>query len=137
MDDLYKEYILEHYRHPRNSGTLEQPDVSHEDDNPLCGDRIRMDLALDGGRIGAIRFSGRGCAISQASASMLTEQVGGMLLDEVLEIGKDDILENLGIAISAARLKCALLGWAVLRGAILKHNVGQNGHVALETGGRG
>lgn len=120
MDDLYKEYILDHYRHPRNHGTLERPTASYEDDNPLCGDRIRIDLVLDDGKVEAIRFKGRGCAISQASTSMLTEQVEGMTLDEVMGITRDEVLENLGIKISPARLKCALLGWTVLRGAALK-----------------
>ncbi|MGH7728611.1 MAG: Fe-S cluster assembly sulfur transfer protein SufU, partial [Vulcanimicrobiaceae bacterium] len=90
MDDFYKEYILDHYRNPRNFGTLENADASAEDLNPLCGDRIRFELALDDeGRVRDVRFSGRGCAISQASASMLSGQLVGKSLDEVAKLGSD------------------------------------------------
>ena len=118
MDELYRDFILDHYRNPRNSGTLASPDASFEDNNPLCGDKIRMDLKLRDGLIEDIKFSGRGCAISQASASLLTEAVKGKTLAEVASIGKEDVLENLGINISAARLKCALLGLKVLKQAL-------------------
>jgi nitrogen fixation NifU-like protein len=115
MSDLYREQILDHYRNPRNHGTLEPHDASYEDTNPLCGDRIRIDLRFDGDRIGEIRFSGRGCAISQAAASMLTEMVRGQTIDAVRALTKDDLLEELGIPISPARLKCALLSLKVLK----------------------
>jgi nitrogen fixation NifU-like protein len=118
MDALYRDYILDHYRNPRNYGTLEDPDLSYEDDNPLCGDRVRMDFKIRDGCIAQVRFSGKGCAISQASASMLTEMVEGKTLDEVKQIGKEDVLENLGIPISPARLKCALLALKVLKAGI-------------------
>jgi nitrogen fixation NifU-like protein len=118
MDSLYRDYILDHYRNPRNYGTLENPDLSYEDDNPLCGDRVRMDFKIRDGRIEQVRFSGQGCAISQASASMLTEMVEGKTLDEVKQIDKEDVLENLGIPISPARLKCALLALKVLKAGI-------------------
>lgn len=118
MDALYRDYILDHYRNPRNYGTLEDPDLSYEDDNPLCGDRVRMDFKIRDGRIAQVRFSGKGCAISQASASMLTEMVEGKTLDEVKQIGKEDVLENLGIPISPARLKCALLALKVLKAGV-------------------
>ena len=115
MSDLYREHILDHYRNPRNKGTLEPADASFEDTNPLCGDRIRMDLRFDGERIADIKFTGRGCAISQASASMLTELVKGHTIGEVRAFSKDDLLDELGIPISPARLKCALLPLKVLK----------------------
>lgn len=117
MSDLYREHILDHYQHPRNYGTLEHPDRTFEDSNPLCGDRVRIDLKLKGDRIADIRFSGRGCAISQAAASILTEMVKGKSLDEVKALGADDLLEELGVPISPARRKCALLSLKVLKAA--------------------
>jgi nitrogen fixation protein NifU and related proteins len=118
MEELYRDFILDHYRNPRNAGTLSTPDATFEDNNPLCGDKIRMDLRLRDGIIEDIKFAGRGCAISQASASLLTEAVKGKTVAEVEKIGKEDVLENLGIPISAARLKCALLGLKVLKLAL-------------------
>ena len=118
MDALYRDFILDHYRNPRNAGTLEQPDASFEDLNPLCGDKIRMDLRIRDGVVEDVKFKGRGCAISQASASLLTESIKGKKIDEIDTIGKEDVLENLGISISAARLKCALLGLKVLKQAL-------------------
>ncbi len=115
MSDLYREQILDHYRNPRNHGTLDPHDASFEDSNPLCGDRVRIDLKLDGDIIADIRFSGRGCAISQAATSMLTEMVVGKTIEDVREISKDDLLDEIGIPISPARLKCALLGLKVLK----------------------
>lgn len=121
MEDLYRDFILDHYRNPRNAGTLDSPDATFEDNNPLCGDKIRMDLKLRDGVIEDIRFRGRGCAISQASASLLTEAVKGKTVAEVARIGKEEVLENLGIQISAVRLKCALLGLKVLKEALALH----------------
>jgi len=118
MDALYRDFILDHYRNPRNAGTLEQPDASFEDLNPLCGDKIRMDLKIRDCVVEDIKFKGRGCAISQASASLLTESIKGKKISEIDAIAKDDVLENLGISISAARLKCALLGLKVLKQAL-------------------
>jgi len=118
MDELYRDFILDHYRAPRNAGTIEHPDASFEDDNPLCGDRIRMDLRIENGIVEDVKFRGRGCAISQASASLLTESVKGKPLAEVARIDKDDVLANVGISISPARLKCALLGLKVLKQAL-------------------
>jgi nitrogen fixation NifU-like protein len=116
MDDLYREVILDHYKNPRHHGTLDPHDFSFEDDNPLCGDRIRIDVRLDENRrVKEVAFSGKGCAISQASASMLTESILGKTLDEVKQIGKDDILDMLGIQLGPTRLKCALLSLKVLK----------------------
>ena len=114
-DQFYREYILDHYKNPRNFGRLENPDISHEELNPLCGDVIGIDLKVKDGAIDDVRFHGRGCAISQASASLLTERIKGMSLEEAKKIGKDDVLDELGIEISAARIKCALLSLKVLK----------------------
>ena len=97
FDDLYRQNILDHYQNPRHYGTLDHPDVSAEDSNPLCGDEIRMDLMIKDGVIEDVRFSGKGCSISKAAASMLTEEIVGKTLDEVKRIGKDNVLEMLGI----------------------------------------
>ncbi|MBA2682303.1 MAG: SUF system NifU family Fe-S cluster assembly protein [Ktedonobacteraceae bacterium] len=110
----YREYILDHYRDPRNYGKLEKPDVHSEDSNPLCGDQLGMDLQIEGDRVTAVRFQGRGCAISQATASMLSEMIEGKTVDEVSSLGKNDVLEALGIPISPARTKCAFLSLRVL-----------------------
>jgi nitrogen fixation protein NifU and related proteins len=118
MDDLYRDFILDHYRNPRNAGTMPNPDATFEDNNPLCGDKIRMDLRVEDGKVTDVKFAGRGCAISMASASLLTEQIKGMPLTEIAKIGKDEVLANVGINISAARLKCALLGIKVLKQAL-------------------
>ena len=112
--DYYREYILDHYRNPRNYGTLEQPSVHSEDSNPLCGDQLAMDLIVEDNHVKEVRFQGRGCAISQASASMLSEMIQGKTLEEVVQLGKTDILEELGIPISPARTKCAFLSLRVL-----------------------
>lgn len=110
----YREYILDHYRDPRNYGTLENPDVHWEDANPLCGDQLAMDLHIVDNCVTEVRFRGRGCAISQATASMLSEMIEGKTLDEVRALGKEDVLEALGIPISPARTKCAFLSLRVL-----------------------
>jgi nitrogen fixation protein NifU and related proteins len=119
MDDFYRDYILDHYRHPRNFGELEHPDAQAEDLNPLCGDEIRMQLKVDDGVVSDVRFSGKGCAISQASASMLTESVKGMKLADIATLSKDVVLDNVGIGISPTRMKCAMLGLRVLKSAAI------------------
>jgi nitrogen fixation protein NifU and related proteins len=118
MDALYRDFILDHYRNPRNAGSIENADASFEDINPLCGDKVRMDLRIRDGVIEDVKFKGRGCAISQASTSLLTEEIKGKRIADIDRIGKDDVLANLGINISAARLKCALLGLKVLKQAL-------------------
>ena len=109
MDDLYRDYILEHYRHPHNFGILEAPDARYEGANPLCGDRITMMLGIRDGVVAEVAFTGRGCAISQASASLLTDEIKGKPVAEVAKLTPEDVLDLLGIEISPARLKCALL----------------------------
>ncbi len=116
--DLYREVILDHYRNPRNKGTLDPADYSYEDTNPLCGDEVRIDVRVADDRVADVKFSGRGCAISQASASILTEMVEGKSLDEVKMITRDDLLDEIGIPVSPARLKCALLGLKVLKAGV-------------------
>jgi nitrogen fixation NifU-like protein len=113
--DLYREVILDHYRNPRNYGTLNPADYSAHEVNPLCGDEIQMDLKLEDGVVADVKFHGRGCAVSMASASILTEMVKGRPIDEVKALTKDDLLEELGIPVSPARMKCALLGLKALK----------------------
>ena len=115
MEDLYREVILDHYQNPRNYGTLEPADISYEEDNPVCGDHIRLDLRLKDGRVDEVRFFGHGCAISQASASMLTEAIQGKTLEELKAFSKDDVLDLLGIPLGPVRMKCALLSLKVLK----------------------
>jgi len=119
MDDLYRDEILEHYRNPHNFGTLESPTTAKEGANPLCGDRITLMLAIDDqGTVEDVAFTGRGCAISQASASMLTDEIKGKPLAEIANLGRQDVLDNLGIEISPARMKCAMLSLETLRSAV-------------------
>ncbi len=118
MDDLYRDYILDHYKNPRNFGELPEATHRYHDTNPLCGDEITMMLLVDDQqRVTDVRFTGRGCAISQASASILTEEVKGKSLDELRAIDRDHVLGNLGIPISPARVKCALLSLKALKGS--------------------
>ena len=119
MDDLYRELIIDRYKNPHFRGSLEPHDISFEDDNPLCGDHIRIDLRLNGDdRVSEVAFDGHGCAISQASADLLVETVLGKTLDEVKQINKQDILDMLGIELGPVRLKCALLSLKVLKAGV-------------------
>src|SRR5512133_2630167 len=118
MDDLYRDYILEHYRRPHNFGPIEDASAQYEGSNPLCGDRITMQLRVRDGVVEAVGFTGRGCAISQASASLLTDEIKGKPLSDVEAIRADDLLELLGIDISPARLKCAMLSHDTLQKAL-------------------
>ncbi len=119
MDDLYRDYILEHYRSPHHKGDLDHPDRFAAYANPLCGDRLQMGVHLDGDRVTEVCFNGSGCAISQATASMLTDVIEGKTLAELAAISKEEVLDLLGIEVSPGRLRCALLSWEVLRKGIL------------------
>lgn len=118
MDDLYRDYILEHYRRPHNFGVLENATATQEGANPLCGDRITLQLRVMDGQIAGVGFTGRGCAISQASTSLLTDEIKGKPVDQAAALTSDDVLELLGIEISPARMKCAMLSLETLQGAI-------------------
>lgn len=118
FDELYREVILDHYKNPRNHGTLERPDAHAEGQNPLCGDEIAIDVVFDGDTIAEVKFSGRGCAISQAATSMLTELVTGKTAVEAASLTKDDLLEDAPIPLTPIRLKCAVLGLTTLKVAL-------------------
>jgi nitrogen fixation NifU-like protein len=118
MDDLYRLEILEHYRHPLNFGRLEDPDITYHDSNPFCGDEITLDLKIQNGRVADVRFSGKGCAISRASASMMTEAIKGRTLEELKQWSREEILDLLGIDLGPVRLKCALLPLKALKAGV-------------------
>ncbi|MBI4124610.1 MAG: SUF system NifU family Fe-S cluster assembly protein [Deltaproteobacteria bacterium] len=118
MDALYREEILEHYKYPKNRGKIEKPDITSFDTNPLCGDECRIDLKIEGNRVKEIKFDAKGCAISQAATSMLTEMIEDKSLEEIKKIGKKELLEELGLELGPVRLKCALLCLKVLKSGV-------------------
>ncbi len=120
VDELYRENILDHYKRPRNFGRPERYDLEFDDTNPFCGDEQHVYIALDSaGRVAEVGFEGKGCAISTAATSMLTEELAGLTREELLRLDKDFVLDLLGIEISATRIKCALLGLKVVKSAAL------------------
>ena len=129
MDSLYAEEILDHYKHPHNFGQIENPDIHIEANNPLCGDRLSMDVRVKDGVVEDVRFSGRGCAISQAAASMLTDRMIGEKLDDLASTTRDDILDMLGVEVSYARMKCATLSLGLLRQALAEAGVSLSEHL--------
>jgi nitrogen fixation protein NifU and related proteins len=118
MDDLYRENILDHYKNPRNSGHLDAPTVTAEGVNPLCGDELRVELQIEDGVVTDLRFNGRGCAISQAAASMISDVAKGKPVADVQALGSEEVLEELGIPLTPIRLKCALLSVQLLKVAL-------------------
>jgi nitrogen fixation NifU-like protein len=118
MDDFYRENILDHYKNPRNHGHIDDPSAIAEGVNPLCGDELAIELKVEDGIVTDVRYNGRGCAISQAAASMLSDAVKGKPVEDLAQIGKDDVLDELGIPLSPIRLKCALLSVGVLKVAL-------------------
>jgi nitrogen fixation NifU-like protein len=119
MDDLYRELIIDRYKNPQYRGSLEPHDISFEDDNPLCGDHIKIELRVSPDqRVSEAAFDGHGCAISQASADLLLESIQGKSLDEVKALTKDDVLDMLGLELGPVRLKCALLSLKVLKAGV-------------------
>jgi nitrogen fixation NifU-like protein len=130
-DDIYREIILDHYRNPRNKGKLPDADISTHDSNPLCGDEIDIHMKIFGDKITDVKFEGRGCAISQASASMLTEMVINKPLTNVKDIAKTDILENIGLTnLGPARVKCALLALKVMKLGMVNYLASRDPHSA-------
>lgn len=131
MDDLYRELIIDRYKNPQYRGTLDPHDIAFEDDNPLCGDHIRVELRVDrNGKVTDAVFDGHGCAISQASADLLMESVVGKNIEEVKTIGKVDLLEMLGLELGPVRLKCALLSLKVLKAGV--YGLGEAGDDLVE-----
>ena len=120
FDQLYREVILDHYKNPRGHGLLDAPDAQAEGQNPLCGDEVTVSLRFDGDTIAEVGFEGRGCAISQAATSMLTEIVVGRTAEDVARMPKEELLEEIGIPLSPVRLKCAILGFGTLKVALHK-----------------
>lgn len=124
--EMYQAQILDHYKNPRNRGSLDDPDIRCREGNPLCGDELEIQMSLDaGGTVKDVRFDGQGCAISISSASMLTERVRGMNIREIVKMSKDDVLELLGVPLTPVRIKCALLPLDVAIKGIVEYEKGR------------
>ncbi len=131
--DIYREIILDYYRNPRNFGKIDSPDITIRDSNPLCGDEIEIHMKFDGDKLKDIKFTGKGCAISQASASMLTEMVMGKSLEDVKKVNKQDILDSLGLPnLGPARIKCALLSLKTFKLGVYSYLVDKLGSADAE-----
>lgn len=120
-ENIYVDFILEHYKNPKNFGTIEHAQINAKDSNPLCGDEIELFLKIDNNIVEDVKFYGKGCAISQASASILTELIKGKTLEELYNFKSEDLLKALGISLSPVRLKCALLSYEVLQKGLEKY----------------
>ncbi len=125
MEDLYRDHLLDHYENPRHHGRIEGADISHEESNPLCGDKIRIDVKLseDGALIADIGFTGDGCIISQAAASMLLEEVAGKTVADVQKLDTQDVLDMIGVTLTTNRVKCAALGLKVLKAGVYRYMI--------------
>ena len=119
MEELYRDYILDHYKNPRNFGELDAPDLEFHDHNPLCGDELAVQIKVEDGKIADLRFHGQGCAISQAAASIISDALKGMTVSEVANLDRRFVVDELGLELSPTRLKCGLLGLKVVQGALL------------------
>jgi nitrogen fixation NifU-like protein len=119
MDPLYREYIIDHYKHPRNFGELDDPDATFHDRNPVCGDEMGVQIKLDGERVADLRFHGHGCAISQAAASIISDELKGKTVTEIAGLDRHFVVEEIGVDLSPTRLKCGLLALKVVQGALL------------------
>jgi nitrogen fixation NifU-like protein len=119
LDALYREYILDHYKNPRNYGVLDQPDAAFFDRNPLCGDELGVHVRMEGDRVADLRFHGQGCAISQAAASIISEELKGKTVEEIAALDRHFVVDELGIELSPTRLKCGLLFLKVVQGALV------------------
>ena len=120
MDDMYREIIIDHYKNPRNFGKIINPDIFRRDSNPLCGDEVELFIKLDGNKIKKVGFEGKGCAICMASTSMLTEEILGKTLEDVLDIQREDMLDLVGVNLTASRVKCAMLGLVCAKKGIVE-----------------
>lgn len=133
MDDLYREVIIDRYKHPHHRGSLDPHDYAYEDDNPLCGDHIRVELRVDdAGKVTEAAFDGKGCSISQASADLLMETILGQSIEDVKQLTKEDVLDLLGIELGPVRLKCALLSLKVLKAGVYGLGEGEAGDDLME-----
>lgn len=127
MTDIYQEVILDNYQNPKNFGALKQPTVIHEEMNAFCGDKIRMEIKIRNDKIDDVAFSGQGCVISVASASLLTDHIKNKKISDIIRMSKEDVSNLLNISLSPTRLKCAWLSWEVLQKALKKYTINKKG----------